>query len=211
MIRPTRTLLLYHVKRYSSGGNSIGSNINNSGNAILSGAITDKSQLRQLMQDKTWSIKQLLKDRTIKVHHSHSDHDDFAMQDKPQSEQRDDAVDVTDDLIIKIIGLSGFIAPSVNSTQFEQLRRAFKLQKTFIEHLYDEAEAEADAVGPRNGVSASTGSGNDVQFRLVASDHLPINPTTLTQLLKSINELSSQVDSEKGEYGFDLRTLRRNV
>ncbi|CCG24386.1 hypothetical protein CORT_0F01590 [Candida orthopsilosis Co 90-125] len=233
MIRPTRILLQQIKNNITSSSN------NDKAHSILSDAITDKSQLRQLMQDKTWSIKQLLKDRAIKLRNQES-----KLKQSPQNDNNHNggdpaAAEITDDLIIKIIGLSGFENPGLDSSRFDSLRHAFNLQKTFLDHLYDEttttttataphrvedrlhndddstvvveattATATATVSGSESGSASTRSRGNDIQFRLVASDHLPTKPMTLSDLLSSIDQLSGQVDSEKGEFGFDLSTLR---
>lgn len=229
MIRPTR-ILLQQIKN-----NVNSSSKNNKAHAILSDAITDKSQLRQLMQDKTWSIKQLLKDRAIKIHNQESKLKQSPQNDNNHNGGDPPAAEITDDLIIKIIGLSGFENPGLDSSRFDQLRHAFNLQKTFLDHLYDETTTTTTATAPHRvedrlhndddstvvveattttatvsgpELASTRSRGNDIQFRLVASDHLPTKPITLSDLLSSIDQLSSQVDSEKGEFGFDLSTLR---
>ncbi|KAI5968819.1 GTF1 [Candida theae] len=252
MIRPTR-VLFQQIKNAKGGVSDIGTP--HVAKAIVGDAITDKLQLRRLMQEKTWSIKQLLKNRAIKLHHHHhhhhhhyhSDVDDiddgtgdgdggeFRGNGKENGAPETSKIsEINDDLILKIVALSGFSNPGVHSPRFDQLRHAFKLQKTFLDHLYDDVdsvngdggiesdlhrdEEKEDAAVVSEAVSSETSaaasdaasSGNDIQFRLVAGDHLPGVPITLEALLRSIDELDGQVDAEKGELGFDLRTLRKD-
>ncbi|KAG5417711.1 GTF1 [Candida metapsilosis] len=224
MIRPTR-ILLQQFKHIKSSSN----NTTHKAQAIIGDAVTDKTQLRQLMQDKTWSIKQLLKQRAIKLHHRGTQSSTDSEGGEADAAAEADA-DITDELILKIMGLSGIENPGLDSSRFDELRHAFKVQKTFLDHLYDENTSPAsngdsgienklhkdddttlvsETVLTRPAFSGS--NGNDIQFRLVASDHLPRRPITLSELLKSVADVDSCVDAEKGEFGFDVSSIRSKV
>ena len=104
--------------------------------------------------------------------------------------------EISDETVLKMLKLSGFRA-DVDAAKVEAIKRALKLQMGFVSHLYDDNQV------------ITKESSNDSMFRLLASDHIQQNPTTLESLLREIEELPLKVDPEKAETGFDIKKLNQ--
>jgi hypothetical protein len=104
--------------------------------------------------------------------------------------------EISNETVLKMLKLSGFRA-DVDATNVENIKKALKLQMGFISHLYDDNQV------------ITKESSNDSMFRLIASDHIHGNSTTLKSLLREIDELPLKVDPEKAETGFDIKKLNQ--
>lgn len=69
-------------------------------------------------------------------------------------------------------------------------------------------EGENPVPGEEQGGVVGALRENDIQFRLIASDHIPCTPLTLTELLRQVDEIDLKVDAGKGELGFNMDRLK---
>jgi hypothetical protein len=102
--------------------------------------------------------------------------------------------EVSNEKVLRVLKMSGF-KTDIPSEKVELIKNALKLQMLLVGHLYNE-----------NAVIDEEES-NDSIFRLIASDHDYQKPITLKLLLRDIEDLPNQVDSEKGELGFKINDL----
>ncbi|EGW32785.1 uncharacterized protein SPAPADRAFT_135685 [Spathaspora passalidarum NRRL Y-27907] len=104
-------------------------------------------------------------------------------------------ITIDSNVIRKMLALSG-LKSDITPEREQELINALKSQMTFIGHLYNENE-----------MNQETESSNDSIFRLIATDHKANPPLTLDTLLEQIEKLPSEVNSEKGEHGFDITEI----
>ncbi|CAK9441622.1 uncharacterized protein LODBEIA_P54900 [Lodderomyces beijingensis] len=183
----------------------------------ISKNITTRAEITQLLNTPTWSIKHYFRNvpRTSPI-----------------------STEAAREIFEKMMKLSGLNPlQSYSDPKSQQLIQSLKLQMMFIRHLYeddcaaeddidrDDRDDAPDEVGASesqlsNGgkgvgndvdddMMRSEGGGNDVVFRLIASDHLPPAPLSLAQLLAMVDAVGEGVDAEKGEIGFCLDDLKR--
>lgn len=101
-------------------------------------------------------------------------------------------------VVRKMLKLSG-LNTDISEHEESQWIRALNTQVAFIDHLVeDESEHKPQA------------NGSEI-FRLIASDHNPPPPLTLTKLLEDVANVENEIDPKKGEFGFDTAGLRTVV
>lgn len=107
--------------------------------------------------------------------------------------------DITPETVQKLLKQSG-LPHAFSDELFGKLEYALRTQIGFIDELYEPGMSHGERC-----------ANNNRMFRLLASDHQPPEPLTLKDLLAKVDQVTKQVDPEKGEEGINYEAFRNTI